>query len=94
MSKVKIIEQAREVYWASTYQGKWEVDGKTLEFRYAEDSKGSSFYLLQDGVWKEVHDFPEGSAENAILNMCSEMTPSEWGSDGESFVYDSEDSFI
>jgi len=93
MNKIKVIEQAREVYWATTYQGKWEVDGEEVEFRYSEDSNGSSLYVFRDGKWEESLGFGEDSVEGVIHSMCSEMNPGEWGDSGDNFVYD-QDEFI
>jgi hypothetical protein len=41
------IQEEREVYWASTnqYNMKFE-DGTVMEFRAAEDSNGTDFYVL------------------------------------------------
>jgi hypothetical protein len=40
------IQEEREVYWASTNQYKMKFeDGTVMEFRAAEDSNGTDFYV-------------------------------------------------
>jgi len=48
MAEIKIVEEAIEVYYMSTYQGKMEVNGKVYTYRYSEDSNGATFYILTD----------------------------------------------
>ena len=41
MATIKIIEDVELVYSAETIQGKIELDGEIVEFRYAEDTKAN-----------------------------------------------------
>lgn len=47
---IKVIE-VNEVWWASTKQYDLIVDGKELSVRWAENPKGSDFYIKNDGQW-------------------------------------------
>jgi len=45
------VEDVNEVWWASTKQYDLIVDGKKMSFRWAENPKGSDFYIEIDGQW-------------------------------------------
>ena len=68
------IQEEREVYWASTNQYKMEFeDGTVMEFRAAEDSNGTDFYVLTDSGWdsleedNEYHDTFEEAWSEGLL---------------------------
>lgn len=95
MNKVKIIDAAREVYWASTYQGVFEVDGTAVEFRFHENSNGAEFYVFIEGEgWVEMYDMDDDSPEAIVYNMCLEMNPEEWGSSGEEVEFEAGEDWI
>jgi len=48
--KVKEID---EVWWASTKQYDLIVDGKEISFRWAENPKGSDYYIETDKGWED-----------------------------------------
>ncbi len=53
---LKTIEKS-EVYHATTYQYKIKFnDGTIMEFRVAEDSNGTEFYVLAKSVWIAIED--------------------------------------
>jgi hypothetical protein len=77
MSKVKITEKAREIYWATTHQGEVEIEGRRIQYRYGEDSNGNSLYIYDDGVWTEK-DPDKDPAYAIIYDMCTETHPSDF----------------
>lgn len=86
MNKVKIIEQAFEADWSVTYQGKWEVDGEVLEWRYYENSKGTEFWIWDGESWMQP-DLDENEAANTIYEICCSEKPDEI-EEGEELEWD------
>ena len=67
MATIKIIEDVELVYSAETIQGKIELDGEIVEFRYAEDTKANiSFYVLVNDKWETKFD----DKYNIIFDSC------------------------
>lgn len=94
MNKIKIIDAASVVYWATTYQGVFEVDGEAVEFRFHENSNGCEFYVYEEGEgWIEA-DLEENEAANVVYNMCLDYNLEEWGETGDEFEYDPEEDMI
>ena len=67
MATIKIIEDVELVYSAETIQGKIELDGEIVEFRYAWDTKDNiSFYVLVNDRWETKFD----DKYNIIFDSC------------------------
>jgi len=45
------LQEVNEVWWASTKQYDFIVDGKELSVKWAENPKGSDYYIEIDGQW-------------------------------------------
>ena len=76
MATIKVIEEANEVYWSSTFQGKVDVDGQEIDFRFAEDSNGAELYILTEDGW-EGADL-ENENYNALYDACMDSSPNHW----------------
>ena len=51
------VKDSREVWWAVTNQ--YDItfeDGKTFNFRAAEDPNGTDFYVLSDDGWEPLEE--------------------------------------
>lgn len=83
MPEIKIVEEANEVYYMSTFQGKAEVNGTVYTYRYSEDSNGATFYILTGEGWEEV-DVHEKEDYNILYTACTSYGgPDEMGSEGD-----------
>ena len=56
MATIKIIEDVELVYSAETIQGKIELNGEIVEFRYSEDSNGSEHWIFKNDDWETEFD--------------------------------------
>lgn len=90
MAKVKVIDKAREIYWATTAQGKFEVDGEVVEFRYHENSDGAEFYVRTENGWEEV-DCEEKEEWRTVYYLCLESPADELGEEGDEFEFNADD---
>ena len=88
MAKVKVLEPTSEVWWASTYQGKVEVDGQVIEFRYAEDPNGVEYYELTENGWEQ----PDVDVEphQTVYYLCMECAR-DIGNEGDEFDFSAEE---
>ena len=51
MSEIKVIEEAHEVWWESTYEGIVEIDGVQIDYRFNENPNGTTLYIYEEGDW-------------------------------------------
>jgi hypothetical protein len=93
MAKVKVIEEVREIYWATTSQGILEVNGEKVEFRYAENSNGATFYIRKEEEWNELSsvEIEENETLRTVYYLCLEAPASEIGEEGEEFEFNADD---
>ena len=84
MATIKIIEDVELVYSAETIQGKIELDGEIVEFRYAEDSNGTENWILINGKWESVFD----EKYEGIFLACGEIALNKDSKSGEEFDTD------
>jgi hypothetical protein len=87
---IKVVETPWVVYSLTTHQGKAEVDGKEIEFRFSEDDNGAQLYVLTDGGWNEI-EYDEDSPEYVVFQACLQWPPSDFGKPGE--IIEIEDEF-
>lgn len=78
MNKIKIKEEASIIYQRTTHQGKVEINGESLEYRYSEDDNGMEFYIYTDNGWEEV-DYSEGSYAILYAAIMECGNPEELG---------------
>lgn len=81
-NQVKVVERPYEVYYRATYQGKVEVRGQEIEFRFSEDNNGSEFYVFNGKNWVESK-YDEDSPEWVAYQACLQWNPADFGEPGE-----------
>lgn len=81
--EIKLLENVKVVYWMETIQSKAEINGKEIEFRYSENSKGADFWVF-DG-----HNWIEASTEDELnlLKVCASLEINKDSKSGELFEY-------
>ena len=88
MATIKIIEDVELVYSAETIQGKIELDGEIVEFRYAEDTKDNiSFYVLVNDQWETKFD----DKYNIIFDSCQRTEINKDSKSGEEWDAEEEE---
>ena len=88
MATIKIIEDVELVYSAETIQGKIELDGEIVEFRYAEDTKDNiSFYVLVNDQWETKFD----DKYNIIFDSCQRTDINKDSKSGEEWDAEEEE---
>ena len=88
MATIKIIEDVELVYSAETIQGKIELDGEIVEFRYAEDTKDNiSFYVLVNDQWEAKFD----DKYNIIFDSCQRTDINKDSKSGEEWDAEEEE---
>ena len=88
MATIKIIEDVELVYSAETIQGKIELDGEIVEFRYAEDTKANiSFYILVNDKWETKFD----DKYNIIFDSCQRTEINKDSKSGEEWDAEEEE---
>ena len=88
MATIKIIEDVELVYSAETIQGKIELDGEIVEFRYAEDTKANiSFYVLLNDKWETKFD----DKYNIIFDSCQRTDINKDSKSGEEWDAEEEE---
>ena len=88
MATIKIIEDVELVYSAETIQGKIELDGEIVEFRYAEDTKANiSFYILVNDKWETKFD----DKYNIIFDSCQRTDINKDSKSGEEWDAEEEE---
>ena len=51
MAEIKVIEEASEVWWETTYEGIVEIDGVQIDYRFNENPNGITLYIYEEGDW-------------------------------------------
>ena len=88
MATIKIIEDVELVYSAETIQGKIELDGEIVGFRYAEDTKANiSFYVLVNDKWETKFD----DKYNIIFDSCQRTDINKDSKSGEEWDAEEEE---
>ena len=88
MATIKIIEDVELVYSAETIQGKIELDGEIVEFRYAWDTKDNiSFYVLVNDRWETKFD----DKYNIIFDSCQRTDINKDSKSGEEWDAEEEE---
>ena len=88
MATIKIIKDVELVYSAETIQGKIELDGEIVEFRYAEDTKANiSFYVLVNDKWETKFD----DKYNIIFDSCQRTDINKDSKSGEEWDAEEEE---
>ena len=88
MATIKIIKDVELVYSADTIQGKIELDGEIVEFRYAEDTKANiSFYILVNDKWETKFD----DKYNIIFDSCQRTDINKDSKSGEEWDAEEEE---
>jgi hypothetical protein len=88
MATIKIIKDVELVYSAETIQGKIELDGEIVEFRYAEDTKANiSFYILVNDKWETKFD----DKYNIIFDSCQRTEINKDSKSGEEWDAEEEE---
>lgn len=93
VSKVKVIEVPREVYWETTYEGTFIIDGIEVEFRYNENSNGVSLYVFEEELgWTNDPSDGMGETYDILYEMlsCGEISVNDDFEDGEEFEWEIE----
>lgn len=83
MAKIKLLEDVQVAWWVETIQGKVEVDGEVVEFRYSENPKGVDCYIWDEesGRWTEEYD----EKYNCIFDVCGSLEINKDSEAGEEF---------
>ena len=81
---VKLLEDARVVYWAETIQCKAEVNDVEITFRYSENSKGSEFWIFNGKNWVDA----DNEQETILLEICSELLINKDSKSGDEIEWD------
>lgn len=82
--KIKIIEDTREVWWQTTHEGKIEIDGEILEFRYAENPNSAEIYIKTNDEWSEVYDEDSTAIKN-LQEVLAEYSMEDLKGEGQEF---------
>ncbi len=63
----KLKEEPKVIYQLITYEFTLTNDnGDLFQLRYSDDDNGATYYLLEDGVWREF--FPDDEMFEFIMN--------------------------
>ncbi len=84
MATFKLIEDVKVIYFAETIQGKVELDGEIVEFRYSENSNGSEHWILINGKWESEYD----EKYEGIILACGAVDLSKDSKAGKKFNTD------
>lgn len=86
MAKIKVIEQAREISWSVTRQGRVSVNGKEVEYRWYEDDNGTELYLLEEGTgWTNAP--VDLDTYDIVYDLLMEIDPEDFGEVGDEFDF-------
>lgn len=86
MAKIKLLEDVDVVWWVETIQGKAEVDGEVVEFRYSENSKGSTCYIYDEANQQWVEDYDEKF--EGLFEACGQLELTKDSVAGDEFDSD------
>jgi hypothetical protein len=84
MNKIILLDDVRIVYWAETIQGRAEVDGEEVVFRYSEDSNGPDFWVFDGKNWVAA----DTSQEQTLYEICCELQINKDSKSGDEFEWE------
>ena len=92
MAEIKILKEADIVYSRTTWQGKVEINGEEIVYRFTEDDHGAEMYIFVEGSGWESADL-EQDQNNIVLwgAIMAFGNPEEMGSVGETVDMDDEE---
>ena len=87
MAKIKIIESPREVWWATTHQGRLEVNGKEVEYRFHENNNECELFVFEEGLgWT---DSPvDLNTYDILYDLLVELAIDDLDGVGDEFEFD------
>jgi len=88
MPKFKLLEDVSVVWYAETIEGKVEIEGEVVTFRYHENPKGIEFYILDDKRgWIQDYD----DKFDCIFEICGHSELNKNSKTGEEFELEHEE---
>ena len=82
--KIVLLDDVEVVYWMETIQGRAEVNGEEIAFRYSENSKGSDFWIFDGKNWVEANTVQE----QTLYEICSNLLINKDSKSGDKFDWD------
>ena len=74
-----VLEEGYVKYSMTTWQGKVDINGEEITYRYSEDDNGAQLYIFEeDNGWNEL-DYEDGPENHKILSAVI----SAWGNPEE-----------
>ena len=62
-----VLEEGYVKYSMTTWQGKVNMNGEEITYRYSEDNNGAELYVFEEGSgWDQV-DYEDGSENHKLL---------------------------
>lgn len=94
MAKFTVKQEAWVAYSMTTWQGKIELDGQEIQYRYSEDDNGVEVYFMTEAGWEAAGLVGTDWADRAYAIICAAAgewgSPEEFGSAGELVEVDDE----
>jgi hypothetical protein len=93
VSKVKVIEAPREIYWETTHEGTFDIDGIEVDFRYNENPNGVNLYIFEEELgWTNDPSDDMGETYDILYEMlsCGEISVNDDFECGEEFEWEIE----
>lgn len=94
MAKFTVKQEAFIAYSMTTWEGKIELDGQEIHYRYSEDDNGVEVYFKTEAGWESAGMVGTDWSDQAygiISAAASEWgSPEEFGSSGEEVEIDDE----
>ena len=61
-----VVEEGYVKYSMTTWQGKVDINGEEITYRYSEDNNGCELYVFEDGNWDQI-DYEDGPENHRLL---------------------------
>lgn len=74
-----VVEESYVKYSMTTWQGKVNMNGEEITYRYSEDDNGCELFIFEDGYWNNA-DLDDDGPENHRLLWA---TIQAWGNPEE-----------
>lgn len=82
-----VVEEGYVKYSMTTWQGKVNMNGEEITYRYSEDHNGTELYVFKDGNWDQI-DYMDGPENHRLLWATIQAwgNPEELGTPGQGSV--------
>ena len=83
-TKIVLLDDIRVVYWMETIQGRAEVNGVEITFRYSENTKGADFWIFDGKNWVVA----DTDQEQTLYEICCDLLINKDSKSGDEFDWD------